>query len=83
MSDDPHDFKPLTRMQKLQRWLEVQNGYEFLCHTCNAADLAEEGEGGGGCIGMCRLTNKERAKEYQGGSDAYVPRHRYRWLLGG
>lgn len=80
-TSEPH--APLSRVEWLQRRVEIWLGYEFLCHTCDRANLQEEGEGGGGCIGMCRLTDKERAKDYLGGSDGYVPRYRHRRRLGG
>lgn len=83
MSDGSEPFKPPGRMERFQRWLEVKTGYEFLCHACNRMNLQEEGEGGGGCIGSCRMTDKERAQDYLNGSDAYVPRYRHRRFLGG
>lgn len=83
MSDNSEPFQPLGRLERLQRWLEIKLGYEFLCQTCNRTDLQEEGEGGGGCIGMCRMTDRERAQDYLNGSDAYVPRYRNRRRLGG
>ena len=69
--------------QRVSRWIEVRLGYEFLCHDCNAATRLGVAPRRSGCLGHCKLTNKQRAAEYLRGSDAYTPRIRNRFILGG
>lgn len=81
--DDSLDDVELPFSQRLTRWLEVRMGYEFLCHNCNTATRHGVAPGRPGCLGHCKLTNKERAEEYRKGSDAYTPRIKNRFAIGG
>lgn len=81
--DDTLEDIHLPIAQRLTRWLEVRMGYEFLCHTCNDATRIGVAPGRPGCLGQCKLTNKQRGLEYRKGSDAYTPRIKNRYLLGG
>jgi hypothetical protein len=81
--DESFDDVHLPFSQRLTRWLEVRMGYEFLCHNCNSATRHGVAPGRSGCLGQCKLTNKERAEEYRKGSDAYTPRIKNRFAIGG
>lgn len=81
--DDTLDDIKLPWTQRVSRWVEVKMGYEFLCHDCNAATRLGVAPRRSGCLGHCGLTNKQRAAEYLKGSDAYTPRIKSRYLLGG
>lgn len=81
--NDSLDDVDLPFSQRLTRWLEVRMGYEFLCHNCNTATRHGVAPGRSGCLGHCKFTNKERAEEYRKGSDAYTPRIKNRFAIGG
>lgn len=81
--DDTLDDIKLPWAQRVSRWLEVKMGYEFLCHDCNNATRLGVAPRRAGCLGHCGLTNAQRAEEYRKGSDAYTPRIKNRYAIGG
>lgn len=88
MSDDRRDDESLDAgrlplAQRISRWIETRLGYEFLCHDCNNATRIGVAPRRSGCLGHCGLTNRQRAEEYRMGSDAYTPRIRNRYTIGG
>lgn len=82
-NDAPLEDTRLPLVRRVGRWIEARLGYEFLCQECNDATRFGVAPGRSGCLGHCRLTNRQRAAEYRKGSDAYVPRIKGRYTLGG